>query len=361
MEPIGTAVSGAWPEMLAAAPGATRRRLRAALHRAGWGGAPRPDRVATVARAVVADAEPEAGDWRTESVTRTDTAVMVAVVGSRAAGQRRVVKIPCTGEGAESLRRQAGVLAVLHDEPRLADWVAVAPRPRAAGTAGGHRYWVEDAVPGTPVAGTAARTLRDGPVFAAAVRLVEGLHARTEEASTVDRADVSLWVDQPLGRLAAYGAAHPRRRPDLPALRRLGARLTADLAGRRVRTSWIHGDYWAGNLLIRGTAVTGVVDWDRASAHQLPLQDLLHLTLFAERARTGGELGDVVARLLHPGATDRIGVPAAQLDVWCGGVPPVTAVLLFWLRHISLFIESEGHGDDRNWLRRNVHTVLARC
>jgi aminoglycoside phosphotransferase (APT) family kinase protein len=361
MEPIGTAVSGSWPDVLAAAPGLARRRLRTTLRRAGWGGAPRSGWAGTVAPTVVAAAEPEPGDWLTESITLTDTAVVVAVVRSRS-GRRRVVKIPCTTEGAESLRRQAGVLEALRAEPRLAGWAEVTPRPLASGAVDGHRYWVEDAVPGTPVTGTAMRTLRDGPVFAAAVRLIEDLHARTAEASTVDSADISLWVDQPVGRLAAFCAAHPRHRADLPALGRLGARLSEQLTGWRVRTSWIHGDYWAGNLLISGPAVTGVVDWDRAGARQLPLQDLLHLTLFAERARSGCELGEVVVRLLdEDAAADAIGVPAGQLDAWLGGVPPATAVLLFWLRHISLFIDSEGHGDNRDWLRRNVHTVLARC
>ena len=362
MELIGTAASGGWPDVLAAAPGLARRRLRTTLRRTGWGGGPRSGWVGRIAPTVVAAAEPEAGHWLTESITLTDTAVVVAVVRSRTGRHRRVVKMPCTTEGAESLGRQAGVLAALRADPRLAGWAKITPRPLASGAFDGHRYWVEDVVPGTPVTGTALRTFREGPVFAAAVRLIEDLHARTAAASTVDPADISLWVDQPLSRLAAFCSAHPRHREDLPALGRLGAQLSEELLGKRVRTSLIHGDYWAGNLLTSGPAVTGVVDWDRASAHQLPLLDLLHLTLFTERARSGRELGEIVVRLLQDNAAaDAIGVPAGQLNAWLGGVPPATAVLLFWLRHISLFIESEGHGDNRDWLRRNVHTVLARC
>jgi cobalamin biosynthesis protein CobD/CbiB len=58
---------------------------------------------------------------------------------------------------------------------------------------------------------------------------------------------------------------------------------------------------------------------------------------------------------------DATGIASAQLDRWLDGIPRRVAVLLFWLRHISIFIGSEGHGDNRDWVRRNVDSVLARC
>jgi aminoglycoside phosphotransferase (APT) family kinase protein len=361
MDRNGTPSAGAWPDVLAAVPALARRRLRTALRRAGWDGGPRPGRVAALAPALVAAADPGGGDWFTETVTVTDTAIVVAVVRCRTSGRRRVVKMPGTAEGADSLRRQTDVLATLHADARLAGWLDVVPRPCAYGEILGRRYWMEDAVPGVPMPATALPTLGDDSLFAAAVRLIEGLHARTADERRLGAADVAAWVDRPLWRLETAYTARPRHRPYLAGLKRLGEQLSEQLTGRSVRTSWIHGDFWPGNLLISGSAVSGVVDWDRAGPGQLPMQDLLHLSFFARRARAGCELGDLVVRSLHRGLPDATGVPAGQLDAWLGGVPPASAVLLFWLRHISLYIGSEGHGDNPNWLRRNVQPVLARC
>lgn len=372
MEGIGTLGAEVWLRSLATAPTLARCRVRSALRRAGWGGAPRPGWVASIAPGLVAAAEPvvegesaavtvPGRDWFTEAVTLTDTAVVVAVVRSRATGHRHVVKMPCTVEGARSLRRQADVLAALHADIRLAGWLDVVPRHRTDGEIAGRHYWVEDAVPGTPLPNAALRTTAHGPIFDAAIRLIEDLHARTADERILGATDLREWVERPLSVLQTFYAARPRPGAYLSVLRRVGTYLSEELAGRRVRTSWIHGDFWPGNLLISGSAVTGVVDWDRAGPHQLPLQDLLHLSFFITRARHGCELGDVVLRSLHDGLEDATGVPARQLDAWLGGVSHTSAVLLFWLRHISLYIGSEGHGDNRHWLRRNVHSVLERC
>ena len=348
-------------DLLAAAPALTRRRARTALRRVGWRVGLRRRWVAAVAPKVVAARESNAGqDWTTEDVAVTDTAVMVAVVRCRTSGSRRVVKIPCTVEGAAGLRRQAQVLAALHADVRLTDWLGVVPRPRAYGEVDGHSFWIEEAVPGTPVPERLMRAEGDA-ILADAVSLIQGLHFRTAEHRTVGPTDIAEWIEWPLHRLAAFYATHSRPGRSQEALRPLGVELSGDLAHRTVRTSWVHGDFWTGNVLITGSAVTGIVDWDRAESDQLPLHDLLHLTVFAKRARDGGELGDIVLRSLHHGLAAATGVPAERLDGWLGGVPERIAVLLFWLRHISLFIGSEGHGDNPDWIRRNVDSVLAQC
>jgi aminoglycoside phosphotransferase (APT) family kinase protein len=359
MEATRTPGARVWPNLLAAGPTLARRRARTALRRIGRSIGLRRRWVAALAPKVVAAREPNAGhDWITEDVAVTDTAVMVAVVRCRTSGSRRVVKLPCTVEGAAGLRRQAQVLAALHADVRLGDWLGVVPRPRAHGEIAGHSFWIEEAVPGTPVPERSMRVGADA-VVAAAVNLIEGLHSRTAEHRTVGPTDIAEWIDWPLHRLAAFYAVRSRPGRPLAALRRLGIELSGELAHRTVRTSWVHGDFWTGNVLITGNAVTGIVDWDRAESDQLPLHDLLHLTVFAKRARDGGELGDIVVRSLHHGLELATGVSAERLDGWLGGVPERIAVLLFWLRHVSLFIGSEGHGDNPDWIRRNVDCVLA--
>ncbi|HEU4349094.1 MAG TPA: phosphotransferase, partial [Actinoplanes sp.] len=143
-----------------------------------------------------------------------------------------------------------------------------------------------------------------------------------------------------------------------PVLDRLGAEVTTTLIGRTTRTCWIHGDFWPGNLLAEHDTVTGVVDWDQAGPAELPLHDLLHLHVLARRMLTGAELGELVVGCLRRGVAATVGVTAEQVDGWFDGVPERTAVLLYWLRHVSLFIDSEGHGDNPRWLRANVERVL---
>jgi aminoglycoside phosphotransferase (APT) family kinase protein len=294
--------------------------------------------------------------WRTDSVTVTDTSVVVAAV-SRADGCRYVVKMPCTAEAQESLRRQADVLAVLHRDDRLDGWRAVVPRVVGRGEVNGRPYWVEEALPGMP----AARMVRRGrapELLELATQLIGELHDRTSELLPPDASTVAAWVDTPVKGLQAFCATRPRWRPYLEALGRLRDELWESLTGRPTRTCWIHGDFWPGNLLVQGSDVTGVVDWDRASAFGLPLHDLVHLRVLARRLATREELGDVVVHALRDGPATALGVPADRVAQWFGGLPGRPAVLLYWLRHVSLFIDTEGHGDNPRWLRGNVERVL---
>jgi hypothetical protein len=45
------------------------------------------------------------------------------------------------------------------------------------------------------------------------------------------------------------------------------------LRGTPVRLTVVHGDYWAGNVLVDGGRITGVVDWERAEIGGLPIWD----------------------------------------------------------------------------------------
>jgi len=316
-----------------------------------------------VAPRLVAAAVPVGTDsaWRTQAVTFTSTFVAVAAVGSAATSRRFVVKVPCTTEGVDNLRRQADVLAALHADPRLRGWPPVMPRCVGQGEFDGWHYWVEERLPGTPVTKTVLRRARhDGPLDTA-VRLIDDFHARTSRQRLLDQAGLEAWVRGPLRRIENFYATRDRPAGLFDALDRLRGELVTVLAGHSVRTCWIHGDFWPGNLLAADRTVTGVVDWDQAQPDQLRLHDLLHLHLFSRRLMSGEELGDIVVRAVHYGIADEIGVPADQVAAWLDGIPERTAILLYWLRHVSLFIQSAGHGDSRRWLRGNVERVLARA
>ncbi|GAA1613709.1 phosphotransferase family protein [Catellatospora bangladeshensis] len=297
--------------------------------------------------------------WHTEAVAFTATSVAVVMVASPGSPRRFVVKIPWTAEGVRRLRRQARVLTDLHRDPRLHRLRPLIPRCAGQGEFDGRYYCVEEALPGVPAGGIALRSARHATLLESAVCLISDLHARTSEVTRLDDATVGAWVDLPLRRLDAYAATRPRGDRLRQGIRRLQDEIVGTLSGRSVRTSLIHGDFWPGNLLVgSGADVTGVVDWDHAAARQLPLHDLLHLHVLAHRLAHGAELGDVVLRALHHGLSDALDVPAQRVGTWLDGIPQRPAVLLYWLRHIRLFIDSEGHHDNPRWLRGNVERVL---
>jgi hypothetical protein len=227
----------------------------------------------------------------------------------------------------------------------------------------GFEYAVDVELPGV-----AADLLVGQPTWEAVRRdafaLIDAVHRAGAVQTRVGDALLRCWVDAPLevvrracARLPGLGS---RARLD-----RLGALLRSELAGREVRTSWVHGDFWAGNLLVGpGALVTGVVDWDLAAPDELPVHDYLHLLLYRLRSTTGRDLGAITRDLLVDGPGSAEVTAAAGVWDWAfpDGQPSRRALLLLhWLRHvaaISLQQQSYVAHSVRAWDLRNIHPVI---
>lgn len=275
-----------------------------------------------------------------------------------------VIKLPLTAEANRGLEREARVLAALHADERLGDWRRLVPRPLADGTVLGQPYRIESVVLGSGFGDRMGdKATRDPlPEAAAAIHV---LHTTTMRVASCGSRLAERWIDAPIHDLARHGERrHPRLATRLDALR---AELHGAMSGRAFTTSWIHGDYWLGNLLSSPGSLTieGIVDWDAAAPEELAIHDVLHLLFYTRRLRTGRELGEMVrGQLRRDRWSPRERHLLERYGAWChdGSLSDRHAVLLYWLRHAAFHVRQQPRPSTyrhRIWEMRNVQTVLA--
>jgi aminoglycoside phosphotransferase (APT) family kinase protein len=307
---------------------------------------PRP-----VTRSVVARAE------------LTSTGKAVLTLADDRAGPSAVIKAPLTAEAVRAQERETDAMATLGADPRLADWRELIPRPLAVGMVAGQPYRVDRAFSGHDMLEAVKDDRRRWRLLAAAVETIRVLHDSTTAPVVCDHELRRRWIDAPCEEVCKRTAW--TRKLCASKLARLGEELHGALDGHQLPTSWIHGDYWPGNLLIctdNGT-MEGIVDWEAAAPAELPMHDLLHLLIYTERLLSGQELGRIIRRRLRdglPGAERRL---LRCADTASGG--PLSLrhlLLLYWLRSTAMHASQQGIPAGRRyrlWEARNVHSVLA--
>jgi aminoglycoside phosphotransferase (APT) family kinase protein len=294
----------------------------------------------------------------------TSTGMAIVAMGETGGPPRFVIKMPMTHQAEEGLGRETRVLANLHADERLGDWRQLIPRPITEGTAGRWVYRVDAALAGVPAADGVAREGGRGRLQEAAAETIHFLHRATTRTVHGDRALAERWVD---ARLHDLWPRSVRRGSLGSRCTRLREELHGAVLGRALRTSWVHGDFWLGNLLLsqQDGSIRGIVDWDAASPDELALHDVMHLLLYTRRMATGQELGLIVRNQLRDGAwpdheralLERYGAQCHQ-----GALSDRHALLLYWLRQVAAHARQQprrGGARYRLWERRNVHRVLA--
>jgi hypothetical protein len=135
------------------------------------------------------------------------------------------------------------------------------------------------------------------------------------------------------------------------------------MAARGLPSVPAHGDFWAGNLLIRNGQLTGVVDWDAWHPAGLPGTDLLHLIATDQRMRSHTGMGQAFHEL--PWRSSRFRTVLGPY--WHAlGVAPDRAILdavgiAWWAGQVANTVLRLPHlAKDTRWVRENVDQVLTR-
>lgn len=274
-----------------------------------------------------------------------------------------VLTVPTSVRAVAAHRQETSSLAALHEDERLADWRGLLPTPLAAGKRLEYEYRLDSALPGDLMLRWLDEPSRAWRLVETAAEAVQPLHGRTATEVRCDSIVAGRWVDARIDLVARLA----RRRQQAHRLERLRAELRSALAGCVVRTSWVHGDYWPGNILAsaRQPEVAGIVDWDAAAPDELALHDILHLLLYTRCLQTGSELGQIVSGHLRGAAWPAWERRLLDRHRRCHDdtLSERHALLFYWLRAVAFNVGQQYDRVDslrfRYWQRRNVESVLA--
>ncbi len=300
--------------------------------------------------------------WGAGRLSVTETGVGMAHVGPRHGPAVLMVKLPVSAWADGALQTHVQVVKRLCADERLADRSGLLPVIRGEGYAGGLRYVVEEMLPGRP-ASSLLRSKNGAAALQAAARAITAIHDRTGDNLRVDEAVIDAWVWRPVRAVCAALPASGRSGWRSDALERIGENVASALHGREVEVSWVHGDYWPGNVLVSedGSTVTGIVDWGLAESGLPPLHDSIDLILFARRIRQRRDVGFLARAMLEDPRLD----PAESYVVqtvglgWPADRPGVRlAIVLAWLRHIGGVAGVGGHVQNPWWVRQNLDPML---
>jgi len=208
--------------------------------------------------------------------SRDDNAkVTLLVTPPGATRPQLAVKTATTQAAANAVLAEADVLAQLQQLPLL-HLRSTIPRVRELAHTGGLPALVCEVLPGRPMSvayHSFRHTARRRPVTHDLRAVADWLAAL--QTLTAGPSAAVEWPAELYDRLRQRHAGAP----SLAAASEVLARAAERLAPARTPRVVVHGDLWAGNVLVHGGKVSGVVDWEAATAAGEPLRDLARLVL----------------------------------------------------------------------------------
>jgi hypothetical protein len=190
-----------------------------------------------------------------------------------------VAKLPRYGRENAALHREAATLERVRGALRgpVLDTV---PRSFGVHRIDGTEVLLQTVVPGRHlVAETASRPLSAG-LLASQLELMFSWSRRLQDGSERWTVVDDALIDETLVPLAE-AAVDATADAHVESLLSRALDAARALRGTAIRRCVVHGDFWAGNVLVERDEVTGVVDWERAEIDGLPIWDPVKCVLDA--------------------------------------------------------------------------------
>lgn len=318
--------------------------------------------------AILRSAEPgfleaDPTSWTCYRIIPTLSEVIVIAVGPEDQCPEAIIKLPQTNSALTYIQRQSTVIRTLSSDPRLGDWVTFLPTLVAEGEIGGQGFVVERAMSGHPIENIIVDPKIRLRVQSIAAETIGELHKRTTASVIVGPELLERWIHRPMSLIREWNSTLPGGDKNDLSLQRLAETLHATLAGRKCNASWIHGDFWVGNLLAQrdGSALTGIVDWDLAMPDSLPVLDIIALIVSDRVHEERCVLGDIIQALLrHASLTSHEMTLLEPVTAAPGDAHELrTFILLYWLHHIAASLSRSSRRDTHwIWIVKNFETVL---
>ena len=249
------------------------------------------------------------------------------------------------GPAAERLAGERRGLQLVHDAGAGSTVTTRVPHPLADGTAGIGVWDLQQRIAGTPATAPLA-----GAVLAQVLDVLAAIHAATSEPSRAS------------GGPGAGADVVAAAAGDGDAVRDLARWAEGELVA--LPRTLAHGDLWHANLLVRGSSLSGIVDWDSAARHRPPLLDALHLVVSDRRRRGATSWGPGLLEHLLPWATsgdDPVLAPlGARLGIVLTPRQRLALLVTYWIDRAAY--QLGGYTDRQQlaaWRRANVDNVTA--
>lgn len=279
----------------------------------------------------------------------------VLLVRASYAGATYFLQFPFTPAAAGRVRNQKEVCDYIHQNSMF----TFVPRPVNVQQSSNVLCSIEQGVAGKNVETRFPRLSKRAAeeYYSNALMAMRGIHTRFGSVVRMGKDGFSASIRAKLERIYESLATYDIAAPALESLERY---LCAELDGRAVIFSLVHGDFKIGNCLFDNrSTVTGIVDWDMACRDELTLFDLASLRARSIRDRTSLPLAGLV---LNPGEYSDEFEAASASYFRATGTDPIrllTLMWMYWIDRVSKQCLYDADLDEK-WVAKNVLPVIAR-